>query len=202
MPPLPAPACARATDARPARPLRSPLPPAPCAGAPRPRRRYAGPVCSPKPECGSSAPLVARGRRVAPPAGGIIGRCRLRQACPPPAPDSEVNAHRGEICGVPEKMWTTGRSRGLPRPRCGRGSSGSRAPRPDTPPRRAAPSRPQGRAGEGGHRPKSPLSGRSRSGLSTSSMLTSLNVSTRTFLTNRAGRYMSHTQASDMRNSK
>ena len=45
-------------------------------------------------------------------------------------------------------------------------------------------------------------SGSRRSGLSSSSTLTSLNVSTRTFFTNRAGRYMSHTQASDIRTSK
>ena len=38
--------------------------------------------------------------------------------------------------------------------------------------------------------------------LGSSSMFTSLNVSTRTFLTKRAGRYMSQTQASDMRTSK
>jgi hypothetical protein len=45
-------------------------------------------------------------------------------------------------------------------------------------------------------------SGSRSSGFSTSSMLTSLNVITRTCLTNRAGRYMSHTQASANRNSK
>lgn len=45
-------------------------------------------------------------------------------------------------------------------------------------------------------------SGSRRSGLSSSSMLTSLNVITRTCLTKRAGRYMSHTQESDIRNSK
>lgn len=45
-------------------------------------------------------------------------------------------------------------------------------------------------------------SGRRRSGLSNSSMLTSLKVITRTCLTKRAGRYMSHTHESDMRNSK
>ena len=45
-------------------------------------------------------------------------------------------------------------------------------------------------------------SGSRRSGLSSSSMLTSLKVSTRTFFTKRAGRYMSQTQASDMRTSK
>jgi len=47
-----------------------------------------------------------------------------------------------------------------------------------------------------------PPSGSRRSGLSNSSTLTSLNVMTRTFFTNLAGRYMSHTQASDMRTSK
>ena len=46
------------------------------------------------------------------------------------------------------------------------------------------------------------VSGSSMSGLSSSSTLTSLNVTTRTFLTNRAGRYMSQTQASDIRTSK
>src|SRR5688572_30845094 len=46
------------------------------------------------------------------------------------------------------------------------------------------------------------FSGSSRSGLSSSSTLTSLNVSTRTFRTNRAGRYMSQTQASDSFSSK
>ena len=45
-------------------------------------------------------------------------------------------------------------------------------------------------------------SGRRSSGFSTSSMLTSLKVITRTCLTNRAGRYMSHTQASASRSSK
>lgn len=45
-------------------------------------------------------------------------------------------------------------------------------------------------------------SGSRSSGFSTSSMLTSLNVITRTCLTKRAGRYMSHTQASASRNSK
>ncbi|MGC0363458.1 hypothetical protein ABH922_001442 [Rhodococcus sp. 27YEA15] len=45
-------------------------------------------------------------------------------------------------------------------------------------------------------------SGRRKSGLSNSSMLTSLNVTTRTYFTNRAGRYMSHTHASDIRSSK
>jgi hypothetical protein len=45
-------------------------------------------------------------------------------------------------------------------------------------------------------------SGSRSSGFSTSSMLTSLKVTTRTCLTNRAGRYMSHTQASDSRSSK
>lgn len=45
-------------------------------------------------------------------------------------------------------------------------------------------------------------SGSRSSGFSTSSMFTSLNVITRTCLTNRAGRYMSHTQASASRNSK
>jgi hypothetical protein len=46
------------------------------------------------------------------------------------------------------------------------------------------------------------FSGSSRSGLSSSSTLTSLNVSTRTFRTNRAGRYMSQTQASESFSSK
>ena len=45
-------------------------------------------------------------------------------------------------------------------------------------------------------------SGSRSSGFSTSSMLTSLKVITRTCLTNRAGRYMSQTQASARRNSK
>ena len=45
-------------------------------------------------------------------------------------------------------------------------------------------------------------SGSRSSGFSTSSMLTSLKVTTRTCLTNRAGRYMSHTHASDSRSSK
>src|SRR5690606_14789886 len=49
---------------------------------------------------------------------------------------------------------------------------------------------------------KGPPSGSRRSGFSSSSTLTSLNVITRTFLTNLAGRYMSHTQASDIRTSK
>jgi hypothetical protein len=44
--------------------------------------------------------------------------------------------------------------------------------------------------------------GSSRSVFSNSSTLTSLKVTTRTCLTKRAGRYMSHTQASDMANSK
>jgi hypothetical protein len=46
------------------------------------------------------------------------------------------------------------------------------------------------------------LSGSSMSGLSSSSTLTSLNVSTRTLRTNRAGRYMSQTQASESFSSK
>ena len=45
-------------------------------------------------------------------------------------------------------------------------------------------------------------SGSRSSGFSTSSMLTSLKVITRTCLTKRAGRYMSHTQASARRSSK
>ena len=45
-------------------------------------------------------------------------------------------------------------------------------------------------------------SGSRSSGFSTSSMFTSLKVMTRTCLTNRAGRYMSHTQASASRSSK
>ena len=45
-------------------------------------------------------------------------------------------------------------------------------------------------------------SGNSSSGFSSSSMLTSLNVTTRTVFTNRSGRYMSHTQASRMVSSK
>src|ERR1700738_1783623 len=45
-------------------------------------------------------------------------------------------------------------------------------------------------------------SGSRNSGFSTSSMFTSLKVITRTCLTNRAGRYMSHTQASASRSSK
>jgi len=49
---------------------------------------------------------------------------------------------------------------------------------------------------------KGPPSGSRKSGFSSSSTLTSLNVITRTFLTNLAGRYMSHTQASDIRTSK
>ena len=44
--------------------------------------------------------------------------------------------------------------------------------------------------------------GSSRSGLSSSSTLTSLKVSTRTLRTNRAGRYMSQTQASESLSSK
>ena len=44
--------------------------------------------------------------------------------------------------------------------------------------------------------------GSSRSGLASSSTLTSLNVTTLTFLTKRAGRYMSQTQASLMVTSK
>ena len=48
----------------------------------------------------------------------------------------------------------------------------------------------------------SDYSGSRSSGFSTSSMFTSLNVITRTCLTNRAGRYMSHTQASASRSSK
>jgi len=48
----------------------------------------------------------------------------------------------------------------------------------------------------------STYSGSRSSGFSTSSMFTSLNVITRTCLTNRAGRYMSQTQASASRSSK
>jgi len=44
--------------------------------------------------------------------------------------------------------------------------------------------------------------GTSRSFLASSSTLTSLNVTTLTFFTNRAGRYMSHTHASDIVTSK
>ena len=51
-------------------------------------------------------------------------------------------------------------------------------------------------------RGSSDYSGSRSSGFSTSSMFTSLNVITRTCLTNRAGRYMSHTQASASRSSK
>ncbi|RKT73023.1 hypothetical protein DFJ66_6349 [Saccharothrix variisporea] len=58
------------------------------------------------------------------------------------------------------------------------------------------------RSAGGGQELNGPSSGRRRSGLSSSSTLTSLNVITRTFFTNRAGRYMSHTQASDIRTSK
>jgi len=45
-------------------------------------------------------------------------------------------------------------------------------------------------------------SGSSRSLLASSSMFTSLNVTTRTFFTKRAGRYMSQTHASRMATSK
>jgi hypothetical protein len=56
--------------------------------------------------------------------------------------------------------------------------------------------------GRRGQVEKGPSSGSRRSGLSSSSTLTSLKVITRTFFTKRAGRYMSHTQASDIRTSK
>ncbi len=57
-------------------------------------------------------------------------------------------------------------------------------------------------AGRGRQPPKPESAGREMSGFSNSSTLTSLNVITRTFLTNRAGRYMSHTQASCISTSK
>ena len=50
--------------------------------------------------------------------------------------------------------------------------------------------------------PKPPSVGSEMSGFSSSSTLTSLKVITRTFLTKRAGRYMSHTQASCISTSK
>src|SRR5690606_1059541 len=50
--------------------------------------------------------------------------------------------------------------------------------------------------------PEKPSFGISSSGLASSSMLTSLKVTTRTVLTNLAGRYMSQTQASCIRTSK
>src|SRR5690606_6454518 len=50
--------------------------------------------------------------------------------------------------------------------------------------------------------PEKPSLGISRSALASSSTLTSLNVTTRTFFTNRAGRYMSHTHASCIFTSK
>ena len=57
--------------------------------------------------------------------------------------------------------------------------------------------------GGAGYAPKPALSpGNSSSGLSSSSMLTSLKVNTRTVFAKRAGRYMSHTQASRMVTSK
>ena len=58
------------------------------------------------------------------------------------------------------------------------------------------------RVSDGDHSRVQGSSGSRNSGFSSSSMLTSLKVSTRTCLTNRAGRYMSHTQASLMRSSK
>ena len=53
-----------------------------------------------------------------------------------------------------------------------------------------------------GQPPKPASSGSEMSGFSSSSTLTSLNVITRTFFTNRAGRYMSQTQASCISTSK
>ena len=54
----------------------------------------------------------------------------------------------------------------------------------------------------GGQLPKPESAGSEMSGFSSSSTLTSLNVITRTFLTKRAGRYMSQTQASCISTSK
>ena len=54
----------------------------------------------------------------------------------------------------------------------------------------------------GGQPPKPESAGSEMSGFSSSSTLTSLNVITRTFFTKRAGRYMSHTQASCISTSK
>ena len=73
---------------------------------------------------------------------------------------------------------------------------------PADPPPRASGFRRDGEPGDPHQEPNGPSPGSRRSGLSSSSTLTSLNVSTRTFFTNRAGRYMSHTHASDMRTSK
>ena len=55
---------------------------------------------------------------------------------------------------------------------------------------------------KGDQAPNGPDSGNRRSGLSSSSTLTSLKVITRALLRKRAGRYMSHTHASDIRTSK
>lgn len=65
----------------------------------------------------------------------------------------------------------------------------------------ARPGRTYGR-GRAGQPPKPESAGREMSGFSNSSTLTSLNVITRTFFTNRAGRYMSHTHASCISTSK
>jgi hypothetical protein len=61
---------------------------------------------------------------------------------------------------------------------------------------------PDGRNAGGRQPPKPESAGREMSGFSNSSTLTSLNVITRTFFTNRAGRYMSQTQASCISTSK
>lgn len=109
------------------------------------------------------------------------------------APESTAIAtHRLAIVFFPMRPGTAPRPAVVPppTPRVDR----SRAERADTAPGqeryRDQPSNPGLSAGS------------SRSVLASSSMFTSLNVTTLTFLTKRAGRYMSHTHASDMVTSK
>src|SRR5215469_15556477 len=86
--------------------------------------------------------------------------------------------------------------------RASRHSGGRAAAQAGEPPLRRA-SRHSG-GGRGQEKPSclSSGSGSCRSLLASSSMLTSLKVTTRTFFTNRAGRYISHTQASCIVTSK
>ena len=129
--------------------------------------------------------IASSGR--APPARAAPGSAPPRPRRGAPARPSLPCVHDRRRPGPPDRLghllWTAdphGDNRALPTPR-------GRARR---------------RRWYGAQEPNGPSPGSRRSGLSSSSTFTSLKVSTRTFLTNRAGRYMSHTQASDIRTSK
>src|SRR5450759_2861361 len=183
---------------------------------PTPRRP--GPRCRSRPPgTASCAPTLANRRRAgaarrrprrtvpARPWRASVTTFRPPRACGAGGGRTVVGRHLGTARSVPAALWTTRRCRSArwrDHPTRGLGpvlAAGSFS-LPGwfgvglmRPPRRLV----------GSYPPKGVRSpGSSRSVFSNSSTLTSLKVTTRTCLTKRAGRYMSHTQASDMANSK